>query len=457
MSAHNLLRIKMLTKKLACNNKGVGMIETAILLPILLAIIFAGIEFGFYFSNRSVMQNAVGAVASTIQTYSPNVTNSEATSLNNTLHGLYGVLGSGSVEFKNTNFCGKAFSTESDAKDFVNGNPCASGSPGFKVGRANAGVTSDQPYYVGLVASVGYNAFTPMSGLSGVVMPDNVVSKLVIYVSPSFGSGSGSGSDLPTGCSEGQVLKIVGGAWTCGNDSTSSGSGSGLPTGCLDGQVVKLSGGAWSCGNDSTGSGSGVSIPSSCSASGKVLEWNGSSWICGTDDTSSSSSGLPTPPVCSAGNQKLSWSGAAWSCDSPVPSCPTGSAVTGNGISWSCISAGGATPLSCKADEASYWDGSAWKCRKVPPVSCPTMETIYWDGSAWHCVNSKDLVSTGGGRGGIYMKGKSGSSSTCRFTNPLTNACSCPSGYTAYQFWDFWGKDSFYENSGSITMYQCIK
>ncbi|MFA6094375.1 MAG: hypothetical protein WC757_00595 [Candidatus Paceibacterota bacterium] len=61
--------------------------------------------------------------------------------------------------------------------------------------------------------------------------------------------------------------------------------------------------------------------------------------------------------------------------------------------------------------------------------------------------------------GGLYMK--AGDSNTCRYSNPLTGACSCPSGYAEYQFWewvngvgDAYGSPAGFNNN--VVMFQCI-
>ncbi len=440
------------------NNSGVGMIEAAVILPILLAIVFAGIEFGFYFSKQSVTQNAVGVVAATVQTYSPNVTASDATNLNANLQNLYTSLGSGSITFAANNFCGKAFPTQTAAQSFIDGaDPCA-GSTGFHVGRDDAGVTAGDPYYVGFVSRISYNSFTPMSALSGIVMPSHVVSKLVVYVSPSFGSGGGS---LPGGCSNGQVVKLISGSWSCGDDNSGGGGGLPTPPSCSSSnQALQWNGASFACTTISGGGGGSYTPPTAyannptiCS-SGNALRWTGAAWVC-ESTSGGGGGGLPTPPTSTNPNQALYWNGTTWAYRSftAAPTCSANNILAWNGSSYVCLP----YPSGCPANSLATWTGSSFSCIPFSATGCTANTAVYWDGSKLACTAASNVVAAGGGRGGIYMKGRGGSSSACRFSNPLTGSCSCPAGYTAYQFWDFWGKDSFYENSGAITMWQCIK
>lgn len=398
------------------DNKGVGMIETAVLLPILLAIIFAGIEFGFYFSNRSVMLNAVGVVASTVQTASPNVSGSDATSLNTTLtnlaykSGSNPGLGYGTIEFNSGNFCGKAFATQAAAQSFVDGtNPCSS-SPGFLIGRADAGVAADVSYYVGFVSRVSYNSFTPMSGVSGVVMPNNVVSKLVAYVSPSFGGGGGSG--LPTGCLDGQVVKLSGGSWTCGADNTGGGGGGvSPPTGTCTGSsnALQWNGSSFSCGVISGGGGGGgytppsayVNNPAIC-GTGNALRWTGSSWVC-ESTSGGGGGGLPTPPTSTASNQGLYWNGSGWAYRSfsTAPTCGANNILAWNGSSYNCLP----YPSGCPANSLVTWTGSSFACVPFSGSSCTTNTAVYWDGSKLACTSASNVVAAGGGilKSGKYL------------------------------------------------------
>ena len=59
--------------------------------------------------------------------------------------------------------------------------------------------------------------------------------------------------------------------------------------------------------------------------------------------------------------------------------------------------------------------------------------------------------------GGIYTKNLNGS---CRYTNPATGSCSCPSGFTAYRFFEFVaGGCSYYWDTYpcGVESYQCFK
>ncbi len=419
------------------NNSGVGMIEAAVILPILLAIVFAGIEFGFYFSKQSVTQNAVGVVAATVQTYSPNVTASDATNLNANLQNLYTSLGSGSITFAANNFCGKAFPTQTAAQSFIDGaDPCA-GSTGFHVGRDDAGVTAGDPYYVGFVSRISYNSFTPMSALSGIVMPSHVVSKLVVYVSPSFGSGGGS---LPGGCSNGQVVKLISGSWSCGDDNSGGGGGLPTPPSCSSSnQALQWNGASFACTTISGGGGGSYTPPTAyannptiCS-SGNALRWTGSAWVC--ESTGGGGGGLPTPPTSTSSNQALYWTGSNWSYRNfaTAPTCGANNILAWNGSSYVCLP----YPSGCPANSLVAWTGSTFSCVPFSAAGCTTNTAVYWDGSKLACTAASNVVTAGGGLRSctLYIemlgRGESGFSTATSDTNTSGSSwslCTLPSG-----------------------------
>jgi hypothetical protein len=78
-----------------------------------------------------------------------------------------------------------------------------------------------------------------------------------------------------------------------------------------------------------------------------------------------------------------------------------------------------------------------------------------------------DAVWSGTAFGGIFMRNldANGNYVDCRYANPLTNNCTCPSGFTRYRIWEFMNLNgTFYrDNDGSVNqhigyvdMFQCM-
>lgn len=198
----------MQIRQLIKDDVGFGIIEAAVLLPILLIIVFASIDFGRYFSNQAIAQRAISVVTNNIQTTSPNSTAADAAIINTNLNNLISSLGLGISKFTTANLCGKAFATQGPAQNFVNGdNPCAA-SQGFAVGRADINITPQRSYYVGVVATIPFTS-VGLGAISALKMPKQITAKAIVLVPPAMAA-------TPPICNEyGKVLRYDGKNWLC--------------------------------------------------------------------------------------------------------------------------------------------------------------------------------------------------------------------------------------------------
>lgn len=198
----------MQIRQLIKDDVGFGIIEAAVLLPILLIIVFASIDFGRYFSNQAIAQRAISVVTNNIQTTSPNSTAADAAIINTNLNNLISSLGLGISKFTIANLCGKAFATQGPAQSFVNGdNPCAA-SQGFAVGRADINITPQRSYYVGVVATIPFTSIG-LGAISALKMPKQITAKAIVLVPPAMAA-------TPPICNEyGKVLRYDGKNWLC--------------------------------------------------------------------------------------------------------------------------------------------------------------------------------------------------------------------------------------------------
>ena len=224
---------------------GAVAIEFSIIMPLLVVFTFAIIEFGNYYIKELAAQRAVSTVASYIQNVYPNATMADAQKINNDLSLMVGNLGSGLIPQENlqdpSEFCGKAFATDTQAKSYV---VCTIGA-GFKVGRYDADpsgtfVNSKTKYSVSIVASFPYFPITGIESIAGFKMPHEIVSRAVITMAattPSLPSASCTETQyitydstnnsfvcnafppsalIPSDCTQnGRVLKFYGGEFHC--------------------------------------------------------------------------------------------------------------------------------------------------------------------------------------------------------------------------------------------------
>ena len=108
----------------------------------------------------------------------------------------------------------------------------------------------------GLKGDRGEQGLTGAAGVNGTNGKDGLPGKDGIN-----GINGKDGVGVPTGCSNGQIAKMIGGVWACGTDNTGTVT-SNLPTGCADGQVAKwnTASGSWKCADDKSGDTNGDGI-----------------------------------------------------------------------------------------------------------------------------------------------------------------------------------------------------
>jgi Flp pilus assembly protein TadG len=203
------------------NDKGVAAIEMAIVLPILLLIIAAVIEFGLYFFKSQIAARTVSTAAIAIQ-MNPAEPSIQATARNNGL----------SIMDFNTlpNFvCAKSYATN----DLAKSGKCVAGE---WTTTAPQGVAVGAPYYVAVRVFALHTPLTPLRAMSGAFPPDieeNVVAQvnviqtaqkgIALLTSPVGSSGSWT---VPDGVTQVKAT-IVGGGGGSEQNSNDGGGGSG--------------------------------------------------------------------------------------------------------------------------------------------------------------------------------------------------------------------------------------
>ncbi len=155
------------------NNRGVAIIEMAVLLPIMLAVVFATIEFGYYFVKSAIAQRAAGLAAAYVQTAYPN-SSGDAATINGHVQSI--VQSTGLGMFKNLKICGSTISGVQSA-------PCGNNP---RVARANAGVLPQEEYPVQILV---WDTYVPVTGktftsLTGVTLPQYITASANIIVPP---------------------------------------------------------------------------------------------------------------------------------------------------------------------------------------------------------------------------------------------------------------------------------
>ena len=201
-------------------NRGFGMIEAAILLPLFLMITFGVMEFGNMYMNRYQVHDVAGAVADYLQA-NPGAT------MDTPNGGLTTFVENLGVGLKNTTSGGEnqisskikiksatSIMTEAQFNALCSGGNIQNwGNPHL----LDADVTNDQnPYYIHVCYPYTYNNITPLSGLSGGALPatKTLKGKAIAYVNTNNGGGrdgnNGNDGKTPTianiTCSEGEFL-----------------------------------------------------------------------------------------------------------------------------------------------------------------------------------------------------------------------------------------------------------
>jgi len=234
---------------------GVVAIEFALLVPILLGLALAIVEFANYFIIEFAAQRAVSSAAGYIQTVYPNSTMTDAQKINFDLHNMAGNFGSGIINpvflQDGNKFCGQAFATDTQANKF-GGCPT---NQNFKVGRYDADpsgvfVNNKTNYYASIVLTIPYSTITGVESLAGFKMPKIISARTIINISaalPNMPSASCTANQYLTYSADKNSL-------ICNDLPQSTGSNSSFP--------------------DS------AAIPEDCNTNGKVLKFYGGEFHC---------------------------------------------------------------------------------------------------------------------------------------------------------------------------------
>ena len=147
-------------KSLRKNNKGVVAIEMAIVLPILILIIAAVLEFGLYFLKSQAASRAVSTASISLQ-QDHGAVNSASTKTTMQNNGL-GMMNLAAMP----NFvCAKAYATSSAASSgSCNAGDWETSEP--------TGVTVGSPYWIAVRAFAVHTPLTPLRAISGAFPPD---------------------------------------------------------------------------------------------------------------------------------------------------------------------------------------------------------------------------------------------------------------------------------------------
>jgi len=186
------------------SDQGNAAIEFAVILPALLLIMLAVIEFGWYFL-RADADNRALATASTAIMVSPSSTSQAVANTYGTALVPFGQDGN--------YICAQAYQQQANAAAY-----CASGTWNVTT-CADTGAPCTTPYYVAVKA---FAASKSLTGLASMVSlsATTVTQQNIVTV----GAGGGGGGSLPT-CTAGQTLVAnASGALTCGNIPAGSGS-----------------------------------------------------------------------------------------------------------------------------------------------------------------------------------------------------------------------------------------
>jgi Flp pilus assembly protein TadG len=218
------------------DERGVVLVEFAIIFPVLLLVIFAVMEFGWYFIRLEAVNHAVSITAAAIA-------NGTATTQADAE-----LKASGAVQFGTGGnyICAQAYSTNAAA---LAANPyCTSSS--WSLG------SSSTPY----VAIVAYAAPMALSGFINQILPSSVQNPTptAITVRAIQPVGGNTGGAPPT-CTAGQTLtwSTTANAFQCSNDNVASGeiSGGCTNTNVYEGSVIggSTSPNYFNAGNDQLG------------------------------------------------------------------------------------------------------------------------------------------------------------------------------------------------------------
>lgn len=139
--------------------RAIAAIEFAIILPFIVALLFAMTEFGLYYTKEQVISRAVNNTSNAIQ----------SNPLNPELRNDAQKAGFGLVNFETPNyFCAKSYATREQADAYCNPGDWEIGTP--------SGLAAGAPYYVALTAFYDYVPLTQLTDY----MPDITLRNVVL-------------------------------------------------------------------------------------------------------------------------------------------------------------------------------------------------------------------------------------------------------------------------------------
>ncbi len=141
-------------------------------------------------------------------------------------------------------------------------------------------------------------------------------------------------------------------------------------------------------------------------------------------------------------------------------SCSNDKVLTWTGKDVKCADpSDGFTPPACPTGQAYYQlRNGTKKCRDlaIPTISCANGSAVQKiQGSAAVCVDvvTGDTTTVSCAAGMVWGKI---ARARCRYKNPVTNGCSCPTGYVPRISWKFWnpaGTGGFYCSTSYTNCY----
>jgi hypothetical protein len=220
--------------------------------------------------------------------------------------------------------------------------------------------------------------------------------------------GAGAGLSLTAGnfvvnsptCAVGEVSRWNGTAWTCvaqtvdtnttygatvGGGLTLTGTNFGLSTACGDGQILKMVGGLWTCSVDAGGTGTVTDVLQAANPIAAVAN-------AGVAVTTSGSTRTVGLKACAANNQILKFDATnnIWSCQADADT----TYGAGNGLALTTGNFVISSP-TCTAGQVSKWSGATWTC-------VADADTTYSNGAGLllaGTVFSANLTASGGDNG----------------------------------------------------------
>ena len=185
----NSKTVKSQLINLCKNTRGVAIIEMAIILPILLVVVFAVLEFGNYYMREFIAQRALSNVVSYVQTAYPNSSAQDDANINAAVANLLPSLGGGLISTTDMNNSLCAWAANSGNLAAVETQVWTSGICGpsaYHLGRGYApyGLAPTMTYWVAFSIIVPYHPLTALPTLAGLTMPTMIRASTAAQIAP---------------------------------------------------------------------------------------------------------------------------------------------------------------------------------------------------------------------------------------------------------------------------------